>query len=54
MKTNPPDPRQLEKMIGSCEIRPPMEVGDPLEEAPMIRLAAGSAADLINEDREEK
>ena len=45
---------QLAQMIASGVIRPPVEDGDPLEGSPEIRLPAGIAASLIDDDRAER
>ncbi len=45
---------QIEQMIASGVITPPQEDGDPLEGSPDIRLPAGTAASLIDGDRDER
>ena len=45
---------QLAQMIASGVVRTPVENGDPLEGSPEIRLPAGTAASLINGDRDER
>jgi len=44
---------QFDQLIASGVITPPGEDGDPLEGCPMIRLAPGTAAALIDSDRGE-
>jgi prevent-host-death family protein len=44
---------QLDRLIASGAITPPVEDGDPLEGAPKIRLPRGTAASLIDSDRGE-
>ncbi|MCC6539475.1 MAG: type II toxin-antitoxin system prevent-host-death family antitoxin [Bryobacterales bacterium] len=44
---------QFERLIASGVITPPSEEGDPLEGWPKIRLPRGTAAGLIDADREE-
>ena len=44
--------RPIDRLVASGVIAP-AEEGDPLEEWPDIRLPAGTAADLIDSDREE-
>lgn len=44
---------KFEHLIASGVITPPAEHGSPLEAWPDIRLAPGSAAALIDEDRAE-
>lgn len=44
---------QFDRMIASGVITPPIEDGDPLEGCPEIRLPAGTAAALIDQDRDE-
>jgi len=46
-------PSRFSELVASGEIRPPLEAGDPTEEWPDIRLAPGSAAELIDADRGE-
>lgn len=44
---------QFGRLIASGVITPPSEDGDPLEECPEIRLPPGTAAALIDGDRDE-
>lgn len=44
---------RFDELIAAGVIRPPLEVGDPLEDWPDIRLASGTAAELIDSDRGE-
>jgi prevent-host-death family protein len=44
---------QLDVLVASGMITPPVEGGDPLEDCPEIRLPPGSAAALIDNDRGE-
>jgi prevent-host-death family protein len=44
---------QFDRMIASGVITPPVEDGDPLEGCPKISLPAGTAAALIEQDRDE-
>ena len=44
---------QFDQLIASGVITPPVEAGDPLEDCPEIRLPPGSAAALIDSDRDE-
>lgn len=44
---------RFDKLVATGVIRPPVEAGDPLEDWPDIRLARGTAADLIDSDRGE-
>jgi prevent-host-death family protein len=46
-------PSRFDDLIASGAIRPPLEVGDPTEDWPDIRLPRGTAAELINADRGE-
>jgi prevent-host-death family protein len=46
-------PSRLDELIASGAIRPPLEAGDPTEGWPDIRLARGTAAELIDADRGE-
>ena len=46
-------PSRFDELVASGAIRPPLEVGDPTEGWPDIRLPAGTAAKLINADRGE-
>jgi antitoxin (DNA-binding transcriptional repressor) of toxin-antitoxin stability system len=43
----------LAELIASGLARPPIEGGDPLARWPAIRLPAGTAATLLNADRDE-
>jgi prevent-host-death family protein len=45
---------RFEELVASGLIRPALEAGDPLEDWPDIRLPAGTAAALIDEDRGEE
>lgn len=55
----PPDarpgatPGRFDELVAAGVIRPPTESGDPTEGWPQIRLPAGTAAALIDEDRGE-
>jgi antitoxin (DNA-binding transcriptional repressor) of toxin-antitoxin stability system len=40
-----------DELIAAGVLRPPVEVGDPFEDWPDIRLPPGSAAELIDSDR---
>jgi len=44
---------ELERLVASGVIIPPVEDGDPLEDCPEIRLAPGTATELIDSDRDE-
>lgn len=44
---------QFDQLIASGVITPPDEAGDPLEDCPEIRLPPGTAAALIDCDRDE-
>jgi prevent-host-death family protein len=44
---------RFEKLVATGVIRPPLESGDPTEDWPDIRLAPGTAAELIDADRGE-
>lgn len=44
---------QLEHLIASGVITPPVEDGDPLADCPDIRLPPGTAAGLLDSDRGE-
>ncbi len=46
-------PSQFDQMIASGVIIPPIEGGDPLQACPEIRLAPGTGAALIDDDRNE-
>jgi prevent-host-death family protein len=45
---------RFQELVATGLIRPPLEAGDPLEDWPDIRLPAGTAAALIDEDRGEE
>jgi prevent-host-death family protein len=47
------EPSRFDDLVASGVIRPPLETGDPTEGWPDIRLAAGTAAELIDADRGE-
>lgn len=40
-------------LVARGVVRPPLESGDPLADAPSLRLPAGTAAGLIDRDRGE-
>ena len=44
---------RFQALIAAGVIRPPLEAGDPLEDWPDIRLPPGTAAQLIDADRDE-
>ena len=44
---------ELQRLIASGVITPPVEEGDPLAECPRINLAPGTASALIDSDRDE-
>jgi len=44
---------ELEQLVASGVITPPVEDGDPLEDCPDIRLTPGTATELIDSDRDE-
>jgi len=46
-------PSRFDELVVSGAIRPPLEIGDPTEGWPDIRLPAGTAAGLIDADRGE-
>jgi len=46
-------PSRFDELVASGVIRPPVEVGDPTEDWPDIRLPPGTAATLIDADRGE-
>lgn len=48
-----PGRSRFDELVAAGVIRPPLEAGDPLEDWPDIRLAPGTAAALIDEDRGE-
>lgn len=43
----------FEQLVASGVITPPAEGGDPLEDSPEIRLPPGTAAALVDSDRDE-
>ncbi len=45
---------QFDQLIASGVITPPFETGDPLQDCPEIRLPPGTAAALIDSDRDEE
>jgi prevent-host-death family protein len=45
---------RLDRLIAAGVIAPPIEDGDPLEDCPAIRLPPGTAAALIDGDRDER
>ncbi|HEX7361200.1 MAG TPA: type II toxin-antitoxin system prevent-host-death family antitoxin [Bryobacteraceae bacterium] len=45
---------QFDRLVAAGVIRPASESGDPFECSAEIRLAPGTAADLINSDRDEE
>ena len=47
-------PSRYDELVASGDIRLAVEPGDPLEGWPGLRLPAGTAAGLIDEDREER
>ncbi len=42
---------RFDELVAEGVIRPPVEPGDPCEDWPEIRLARGTAAELIDADR---
>jgi len=46
-------PDKLGALVAGGIVREPVEPGDPLEDWPVIRLAPGTAAELIDSDRGE-
>ena len=46
-------PSRFDELVVEGVIRPPLESGDPLEAWPDIRLPRGTAAELIDTDRDE-
>ena len=44
---------RFDELVAAGVIRPPLEPGDPTEDWPDIRLAPGTAAELIDADRGE-
>ena len=47
------DRSRYDELVAAGIARPPLEAGDPLERWPDLRLARGTAARLIDEDRGE-
>lgn len=45
--------RHFGELIANGVIRPPLEQGDPFEDWPDIQFPRGTAAQLIDQDREE-
>lgn len=52
--SRPRHAEELERLVASGVITPPVEAGDPLANCPNIQLAPGSAKALIDDDREER
>ena len=48
-----PKRSRFDELIEAGIIRPPLEAGDPFEDWPDIRLPPGTAAALIDADRDE-
>ena len=46
-------PSRFDELVAAGVIRPPLEAGDPTEDWPDIGLPAGTAAELIDADRDE-
>jgi prevent-host-death family protein len=46
-------PNRFDELVASGVIRPPLEAGDPTEDWPDIGLPSGTAAKLIDSDRDE-
>lgn len=46
-------PTRYDELVAKGVVRPAAESGDPLERWPKLKLPAGTAADLIEEDRGE-
>ncbi len=44
-------PSRYEELISAGVIRPALEQGDPLADFPRLKLPAGTAAALVDEDR---
>jgi prevent-host-death family protein len=44
---------RFDELVATGVIRPPLESGDPTEDWPDIRLPRGTAAELIDADRDE-
>ena len=44
---------RFDELVAAGMIRPPLEPGDPTEDWPNIRLPPGTAAELIDADRDE-
>ncbi len=45
--------RRFDELVANGVVRPPAEEGDPLEDWPDLRLPAGTAAELLKDDRGE-
>jgi hypothetical protein len=45
---------RFDELLAAGVLRPPLEQGDPFENWPDIHLPRGTAAQLIDEDREEE
>jgi antitoxin (DNA-binding transcriptional repressor) of toxin-antitoxin stability system len=43
-----------DELVAAGIARPPLDAGDPLEDWPDLRLAGGTATQLIDEDRGER
>jgi prevent-host-death family protein len=52
-KSKASGPNHFDELIAAGVIRPPLEVGDPTEDWPDVRLPRGTAAELIDADRGE-
>jgi len=50
----PANRSRYEELVASGVIRPALETGDPLAGMPRLKLPKGTAARLINEDRDER
>ncbi|MGH7696175.1 MAG: type II toxin-antitoxin system Phd/YefM family antitoxin [Gemmatimonadaceae bacterium] len=46
-------PSRYDELKAAGVLRPRQQAGDPLADLPMLRLRRGTAAQLINEDRDE-
>jgi prevent-host-death family protein len=46
-------PSRLDELVEAGVARPPVESGDPLADLPNLRLPAGTAARLLDADRDE-
>jgi antitoxin (DNA-binding transcriptional repressor) of toxin-antitoxin stability system len=53
MATRAGRPTRYDELVATGVIRPPVETGDPLADWPVLRLPAGTAAELIDADRGE-